>query len=641
MRPPRQTTLAALARLTVLGTLLGIVLDLRLGAAEKALFDRDIQPLLRTYCHECHGEKKQKAEVNLEAFTDEASVYRNPKLWENVLRQLEDREMPPKKKPQPSEAEFERLTGWVDVMLAGLDETKIGKNPGHVVIHRLNRTEYNNTVRDLFGVTNRPADSFPADGGGGGGFDNNADTLFVPPILMERYLAAASEVVDGASDERIFLKSPGWFTSERGAAQKILTHHALRAFRRPATDDELKRYLGLYDTGKKRGHPHDEAVRLALKALLVSPNFLFRSVEDRQTDAPFALNDWELASQLSYFLWSSMPDEALFKAAAAGKLTEPTELRKQIRRMVADPKSEALAENFTLQWLGVKNFRTSAPPNTRRFPEFTSSLQESMLREPVAFFQALLRDDASLLELLDADHTFANAELAKIYGLDGVTGSELRRVALPDRTRGGVLTMAVTLTHTSYPLRTSPVLRGKWVLEEILGTPPPPPPPLVQSLPTDDKPVDGLTLRQRLEKHRSDPNCASCHSKLDPLGFGLEQFDPIGRWRTTISDQPVDASGELPGGKTFDGIGGLKAILLEKREQFVRNLTERMLSYALGRGLEYYDAPSVRRISEAVAANHHSAATLVTEIALSYPFQHRKSEPKPAATASIETPARP
>lgn len=641
MRPFHQTSFAVLTRLIVLGTLLGVCSGSRSQAAERALFDRDIRPLLQTYCHECHGEKKQKAEVNLEAFTDEASVYRNPKLWENVLRQLQDREMPPKKKPQPTEEEFERLTGWVDVMLASLDETKIGLNPGHVVIHRLNRTEYNNTVRDLFGVTNRPADSFPADGGGGGGFDNNADTLFVPPILMERYLAAASEVVDSTPDDRLFVKRPGWFTSERGAAKKILAHHATRAFRRPVTDDETTRYLGLYDHAKKQGRPHADAVRLALKALLVSPNFLFRAVEDRQTDAPFALNDWELASQLSYFLWSSMPDEALFQAAAAGKLTDPQELRKQIRRMVADPKSEALAENFTLQWLGVKNFRTSAPPNTRRFPEFTPSLQESMLREPVLFFQALLRDDASLLELLDADHTFANAELAKIYGVEGVTGSELRRVALPDRTRGGVLTMAVTLTHTSYPLRTSPVLRGKWVLEEILGTPPPPPPPLVQSLPTDDKPVDGLTLRQRLEKHRSDPNCASCHSKLDPLGFGLEQFDPIGRWRTTISDQPVDASGELPGGKTFEGVGGLKTILLEKREQFVRNLTERMLAYALGRGLEYYDAPSIRRITEAVTANHYSAATLVSEIALSYPFQHRKSEPKTVAAISTGNPTRP
>ena len=611
------------------------------GWAEPARYDRDIQPLLKAYCYDCHGEKRQKGEVNLETFTDEASLYRNPKLWENVLRQMQDHEMPPKNKPQPSAEELERLTGWLDGMLAGLDETKIGKNPGHVVIHRLNRTEYNLTVRDLFGVTNRPADAFPADGGGGGGFDNNAETLFIPPILMERYLAAATEVLDAAPEERVFVAKPGWFTSERGAAKKIIAHHAFRAFRRPVEDTEIARYLGLYDGAKKRGESHADAVRLALKGLLVSPNFLFRSVEDRGTDQPFALNDWELASQLSYFLWSSMPDEELFKVAASGKLSRPEELRKQVRRMIADPKSSALAENFTLQWLGVKNFRNSAPPDGRRFPEFTPALTEAMLREPVEFFHALLRDDASLLQLLDATHTYANEDLAKIYGLEGVTGPELRRVALPDRTRGGVLTMAVTLTHTSYPLRTSPVLRGKWVLEEILGTPPPPPPPLVQSLPRDDKPVDGLTLRQRLEKHRSDPNCTSCHSKLDPLGFGLEQFDAIGRWRTSISDQPVDASGELPGGKKFDGVVGLKGILLEKREQFVRNLTERMLAYSLGRGLEYYDAPTLKRVTEAVAADDYSAATLVTEIALSYPFQHRKAEPKAVAVVSTPSPAQP
>jgi mono/diheme cytochrome c family protein len=639
MRAVFKQILVAVARLA-LGAMLWCG-SLRSAAAEPTGFVLDIRPLLKTYCQDCHGEKRQKGEVNLEAFTDEASLYRNPKLWETVLRQLRDGEMPPKKKPQPTPQEMDLLVHWVDGLLAGLDETKIVRNPGHVVLHRLNRTEYNNTVRDLFGVTNRPADAFPADGGGGGGFDNNADTLFLPPILMEQYLAAAAAALDSAADDKVFTAKPGWFTSERGAAQKIIARQAFRAFRRPVSDAETARYLGLYDAAKKRGEPHAAAVRLALSALLVSPNFLFRSIEDRSTDQPFALNDWELASELSYFLWSSMPDEELLKLAARGRLTQPDVLKRQVQRMIKDPRSGALAENFTLQWLGVKSFRTSAPPDPNRFPEFTPSLVEAMLREPVEFFHELLRDNGSLLELIDADHTFANAELAKIYGLPGVTGPEMRRVSLPDRTRGGVLTMAVSLTHTSYPLRTSPVLRGKWVLEEILGTPPPPPPPLVQSLPRDDKPVDGLTLRQRLEKHRSDANCASCHSKLDPLGFGLEQFDPVGRWRTTISDQPVDASGELPGGKKFEGVGGLKSILLEKQDQFVRNLTERMLSYALGRGLEFYDAPSIRRIAKSVAEEKFSASALVTEIVMSYPFKHRKSEPKTVAQVSTPSPDRP
>lgn len=603
------------------------------AANAEAEFARDIQPLLAKHCYECHGAKKQKGEVNLEPFTDAASIYRDPKLWETALRQLRDGEMPPESKPQPPADDRDRLIGWLDRQLAELDETKIPKNPGHVVLHRLNRAEYNNTVRDLFGVTNKPADAFPPDGGGGGGFDNNADTLFLPPILLERYLAAAGDVMTAAPSNHVFVARPGWFTTERGAAKKILAHHARRAFREIVPNTDLARYLALYDTAKSRGEPHAEAVRTMLRALLVSPRFLFRAVADRGTSEPFALNDWEIASQLSYFLWSSTPDDTLLNLAESGRLRRPEVLRAQVRRMIADPKSSALAENFTLQWLGVKNFRTSAQPDAGRYPEYTPALVEAMLREPVEFFHALLREDASLLRLIDADYTFANADLAKLYGITGVEGAALRKVALPDRTRGGVLTMAVTLTHTSYPLRTSPVLRGKWVLEEILGTPPPPPPPLVASLPRDDGVVDGLTLRQRLEKHRSDPNCASCHSKLDPLGFGLEQFDAIGRWRTAISGQPVDASGELPGGQRFEGVAGLKQVLLDRRELFLQNLAERMLSYALGRGLEYYDAPTVKKLTQSLAAQNHSAATLVTEIALSYPFLHRVAEPKTIAQA--------
>ena len=590
-------------------------------------FSKDIQPLLMTYCHDCHGEKKQKAEVDLSKFPDEASFYRDPKLWEKVYEQIHTGEMPPKNKKQPTPEEKDRLESWIKAALAGIDDTKIEKNPGYVVSHRLNRVEYNNTVRDLFGVTNRPADKFPSDGGGGGGFDNNADTLFIPPILMERYLAAGSEILDAAASNRVFIAQPGFFTGKRATARKIIEHHAFRAFRRPVLKEETERFLKLYDQELALGEPHEEAVKLALKGLLVSPNFLFRTVENRESVQPFKLNDWEIATRLSYFLWSTMPDDELFALAKAGKLSDPKVVALQTKRMLADARASALSENFTQQWLGLRTFKTSAQPDLRRFPEFTPALAESMPQEPVKFFHGLLSDNASLLKLIDADYTYANEELAKIYGIEGVTGSEFRRVSLPDRNRGGVLGMAAILTKTSYPLRTSPVLRGKWVLEEILGTPPPPPPPIVQSLPHDDKKTGGLTLRQRLEQHRSKPECASCHSKLDPLGFGLESFDAIGRWRTKIAGDPVDASGTLPGGRTFTGPVELKGILLERREQFMKNLTERMLAYALGRGLEFYDTPTVRKITDALAQDDFKAQRLVTEVVMSYPFQNRKTPP--------------
>ena len=612
----------SLGRLVCTLGLMFLGLSSRAAAAD---FAKDIQPLLKTYCYDCHGEKRQKGEVDLSKFPNEAAFYRNPKLWEKVHEQIHLGEMPPKNKKQLSAEEKDRMETWIKRTLAGIDDTKIEKNPGYVVSHRLNRAEYNNTVRDLFGVTNRPADKFPSDGGGGGGFDNNADTLFIPPILMERYLAAASEVLDAAPSNRIFIARPGFFTGKRAAARKIIEHHALRAFRRPVARDETDRFLRLYDQELALGESHEAAVKLALKGILVSPNFLFRTVDNRNTSQPFKLGDWEIATRLSYFLWSTMPDDELFAVARSGKLSDPKVVAAQAKRMMADAKASALSENFTQQWLGLRTFKTSAQPDPRRFSEFTPALAEAMPQEPVQFFHSLLSDNGSLLQLIDADYTYANEDLAKIYGIPGVTGSEFRRVSLTDRNRGGVLGMAAILTKTSYPLRTSPVLRGKWVLEEILGTPPPPPPPIVTSLPHDDKKTDGMTLRQRLEKHRSKAECTSCHSKLDPLGFGLESFDAIGRWRTSIAGEPVDASGTLPGGRTFSGPVELKGILLERREQFMRNLTERMLSYALGRGLEFYDTPTVRKITEALAKDEFKAQTLVTEVVMSYPFQNRKA----------------
>jgi hypothetical protein len=598
------------------------------------VFVRDVQPLLKAHCLECHRGAKAKGGVNLTTFTNTASLHANPKLWENVVRQIEERQMPPKEEEQPAEAARLKLTDTLTQLLDNPAPEFVIRDPGAKIIHRLNRTEYNHTVRELLGVDTRPADKFPVDGGGGGGFDNNADTLFVPPILMEKYLAAADEVLAAAMPERLFPVRPVWYRRERAVAADNVGWFARRAFRRPVEADEVERLLRLYDSARAEQKPFELAVKLAYKAALVSPSFLFRSEREREGDKPWRLSDHELAARLSYFLWSSMPDDELFRLADQQRLSDPAVLEAQVKRMLHDPKARALAENFTSQWLGTKTLHTTVNPDRLKFPKFTETLRDAMAAEPIEFFASLLAEDASLLRLLDADYTFANAELAGLYGLTNVTATNLVRVALPDRTRGGITGMAAVLTQTSYPLRTSPVLRGKWILEEVLGTPAPPPPPLVATLPPDDKVKAGLTFRQRLEKHRQDKNCAACHDRLDPLGFALENFDAIGRWRTQLDGQPVDASGKLSNGDEVNGPAQLKDALIKRKQLFLRHLTEKMLAYALGRGLEHYDVPAVKEIADRVARSDHRATSLIIEVAKSYPFQWRRGETPGSGTVA-------
>ncbi|MEO6183138.1 MAG: DUF1592 domain-containing protein [Verrucomicrobiota bacterium] len=605
---------------------------LGLGHAAETTFEGDIRPVLEKHCFNCHGPKKAKADVNLSLFTDGASMQRDPDLWLKVMSQLRERIMPPKGKPQPSFDERERVVQWIEQTLDNLDASQIARDPGRKVIHRLNRLEYNNTISDLLGVDTNPADKFPADGGGGGGFDNNADTLFIPPILMEKYLTAADEILALANLKTLFPFRPGVFTSDRSAARKNLEIFLPRAFRRPVTREDIDPLVALFDRSQQTGAIYEDALKMAIKAVLVSPNFLFRVEMEPGSEEPYPLKDYELATRLSYFLWSSMPDEKLFKLAGEKRLRQPKILEAQVRRMLQDAKAGSLAENFTGQWLGVRRLETTVQPDPNRFPSYTPALRKAMQTEPSEFFLSLLREDTSLLKLLDADYTFANEDLAKHYGITGVVGNKMQRVSLNDANRGGVLAMAGVLTLTSYPLRTSPVLRGRWVLDEILGTPPPPPPPLVPSLPPDDKSKEGLTLRQQLEKHRSKAECVACHQRMDPLGFGLENFDAIGRWRTELGGEPVDANGVLTTGEKFQGPAELKKILLSKKETFIRNVTERMLAYALGRGLEFRDRPAVKQIMAALAQDDYLSSTLILEIAKSYPFQYRRgsqTETKP------------
>jgi hypothetical protein len=393
------------------------------------------------------------------------------------------------------------------------------------------------------------------------------------------------------------------------------------------TARELGQLLDLVDLTRKHGDSFEEGIATALQAVLVSPSFLFRIEVDRQaprgrSSAP--VSDCELASRLSYFLWSSTPDAVLLDAARQGTLRQPAVIEAQVRRMLGDPKSSALVEEFAGQWLQFKNMDV-ARPDLQRFPMFDDQLRVSMRRETTMFVESIVRQDGSVLALLDANYTFLNERLARFYGVEGVSGPEFRRVDMTNSRRGGgILAHASILTVSSYSTRTSPVLRGKWILENLLNAPPPPPPPNVPPL-DEAKAGQTGTLREQMEQHRRNPACSSCHSRMDPLGFGLENFNAIGAWRTEEGKFPVDASGTLPDGRSFQTPAELKALLTADRDAFVRGLTERLLTYALGRGLERFDRPVVAGIAARLPARDYRFSELVLGVVNSLPFQQRRT----------------
>jgi hypothetical protein len=369
-------------------------------------------------------------------------------------------------------------------------------------------------------------------------------------------------------------------------------------------------------------------LKVPLKAVLVSPHFLFKIEVDREPNnatAVHAVNDFELATRLSYFLWGSMPDEELFRLAEQGKLRQPGVLEGQVRRMLKSPKVRALTENFASQWLQLRTLQT-AIPDRETYPAYDSTMRNYMLRETEMFFEHIVQEDRSVLEFLDADYSFLNGPLARFYGISGVSGLDFRKVPLTDKNRGGVITQASVLTLTSNPTRTSPVKRGKWILENVLGTPPPPPPPDVPDLPNEKHAADAASLRQRMEEHRKNAVCASCHQRMDPLGFGLENFDGIGKWRTTDGKFKIDPAGELPDGASFAGPADLRKLLLGKADLFRRCLAEKMLTYALGRGLEYYDKCAVDELVKALQSHNDRFSALVIAVANSEPFQKRRGQ---------------
>jgi mono/diheme cytochrome c family protein len=432
---------------------------------------------------------------------------------------------------------------------------------------------------------------------------------------------------DTSSRRKIFVCRPTTAAAEEPCARRILSSLARRAYRRPITEKDVAALMTFYAKGRVGGS-FETGIQVALERLLASPDYLFRFQKDApgHNGHPYRISDVDLASRLSFFLWSSIPDDRLLDVAAKGLLRDPKVLDQEVRRMLADPKAEAFVENFAGQWLRLRAI-PGVDRNPQMFPDFDDNLRQAMRRETELFFGSVVHEDRSALDLVNADYTYLNERLAKHYGISNVYGSQFRRVPVTDQNRRGLLGHASILTVTAQANRTSPVARGKWILENLLGAPPPAPPPNVPLLEETD--VKG-TLRVRMEAHRKNPVCASCHTMMDPLGFAMENYDPLGQWRTTDEGLPVDATGAMPDGAKFDGVSGLRQALLARPDVFIETLTDKLMIYALGRGTEYYDAPAIRQIARDAAKHNYKFSRVILGIVNSMPFQMRA----PAAAAN-------
>jgi mono/diheme cytochrome c family protein len=767
-------------------------------AAPASSFEKDVLPLIQKNCVSCHGADSPAADIKLVGFKTGTEALKARALWEKVAANVSLKHMPPAGSPMPTQAERDKLVGWIESTLSKADCEL--KDPGRVTMRRLNRAEYNNTVRDLLGVDINPAEDFPSDDVGYG-FDNIGDVLSISPLHMEKYLAAARKVAQAtviAPEDRIAVRgakfdasklqgdggdygptngrllfsngavgaeydfpaageydifldafeqhagpkdesarvalqlggkvvrnfqvrareaNPGHYPTRvtiakpgkqrvavaflndyyddknpdpklRGdrnlvvqsievvpqgltvaapkepplsqrrlvkaypasdtevardaATRQVVTPFLPRAWRRPVTKDEVDRIVRIAALGRRNGGSYEKGLQVALQASLASPNFLFRVETNAANTNPKVtrqpLNDYELATRLSYFLWSSMPDEQLLALAAEGRLKNPTVLVAQAQRMLKDPRARALTDNFGAQWLNLRKIN-NVTPDQGRFKDFNEPMRVAMRTETELYFNGIVQENRSILEFLDSNYTYLNENLARHYGNTEIKGPDFRRVVLKSGRRGGVLTQASILTLTSNPTRTSPVKRGKWVLENILGTPPPPPPPGVAEIPEDKKgETSGATLRQKMEKHRENPACASCHQRMDPIGFGLENFDAVGAWRDVDGGAALDVSGELPDGAKFNGPIGLKKYLSTKKTQFTRTFTERLLTYALGRGVESTDRCNLDTMAATVAKEQYKFSSVVAAIVTSEPFRLRHADtpvptPKPTPGA--------
>ncbi|WP_310820688.1 DUF1592 domain-containing protein [Stratiformator vulcanicus] len=468
-------------------------------------------------------------------------------------------------------------------------------------------------------------------------------TLAVDRFELTGPVTAPGVDADPAAHARVFIAEPGNGKSARQAAQEIITKFGLRAYRRPIEQDELERFLSLFDIAQQRGASFEKSVKLMLKAAMISPSFLFRIERDRGPSGEFAVyavDDYELASRLSYFLWSTMPDDELFQLAGEGRLSQPDVLDAQIKRMLEDERAKALVEDFFVQWLHLEELET-ALPSEEHFPEFNGTMRSSMRGEVTAMFDHLIESGGSVLDLIDADYTFVDRELRGLYRMDGHDQrGQYKKVNIDKRRnpeRGGLLGMGGILAMTSHVARNSPTMRGKWVLDKMLGDPPPPPPANVEQIEEDDEKAVARTFRELLAQHASQSSsCGGCHKKMDPLGFALDNFNPIGRWQRDRSGEPIDSKGVLPDGRVVNGAVELKQLLMTEKDQFTRNLIEQMMIYALGRDVAFYDRPSLASIHNAMQSDDYSITQMIAGVAKSYPFRNRKnSDADTAASVAL------
>jgi cytochrome c5 len=649
------------------------------GAAK---FHKTVKPILTEYCANCHNSNLKKGGIAFDP-DDAKPLLADKTLWLKVFKMLRAEMMPPRGKSHPSAEQVERVVSWIKYSAFAIDPKD--PDPGRVTLRRLNRTEYRNTIRDLMGVDFNATGEFPADDTGYG-FDTIGDVLTLSPLLLEKYIAAAkvivAQAVQPANYKRFFPGPiPDTQTERRAYAFKVLEAFASRAYRRPVDRETVDRLVQLVETAAARpGRTFEAGMAQAMTVVLASPRFLFREEETlpNSTDRYPLLDEYALASRLSYFLWSSMPDEELLRLAAQNKLRQ--NLSVQVSRMLADKRSSEFIRNFAGQWLQSRSidsvnvnpfavlsreqprdpkaeearlrFRTLVRKpreelteaekkeldqlrstffsRFRRFRQFalTGDLRRAMRQETEMSFAYVVQNDRSLLELLDANYTFLNERLAKYYEIEGVSGEQMRKVNLPTGSpRGGILTQATFLLITSNPDRTSPVKRGLFILDNILGTPPPPPPPDIAPLEQAAEKVKGKppTLREMLVVHRSKALCNSCHNRMDPLGLAFENFNALGRWRDKELNQPIEASGQLLTGESFQNVQELKRILTTSRRlDFYRCAAEKMLIYALGRGLEPYDMHTVDELVAKLEAAQGRPSVLIRGILSSPAFQRRR-----------------
>jgi hypothetical protein len=603
--------------------------------ARSQSFDHS-QAFLKKYCENCH-QGKGTGGFSLQSVGTAATLRTRAQKWTSASLRVRNGDMPPKGSPAPSLDEREEFFRWVDAAVLA-EACASGPTPGPALMRRLNRDEYAATIGDLLETRLDLARFLPVDAAGGEGFDNAAETLFLSPIHSEKYLDAAKFVLQFAStDARArahFLSvRPGPGVLPDAAALRNLEIFLPRAFRRPVTEAEIAPYLDLFRAAARMGEPFDSAMLFAVRGVLISPRFLFLAEPPNPGTEMRPLNQYSLASRLSYFLWGSMPDELLFDIAAAGKLGDPEVLRSQVGRLLRHPKSFEFAERFVEQWLHTRELGGEKAPDAELFPEYhkDEDIRSDIRYQPVFFFREIFAKRHSVLNFLDSHFTIATRRLANLYQMKverSVTQQPVRVELAEGSNRGGLLGMAAVMAVSSHPYRTSPVLRGAWVLDAILGTPPLPPPPNVPPLEDDRNAAAPKSVRERLSRHRENPQCAGCHNRIDPIGFALDNYDVIGRWRTEEGGKPIDASGELPDGTRIDGPWELRALLMQRKDLFVRNLTTKLLGYALGRGLTLQDACTVNSIVAEVRANDYDAQTLIEAIVLSAPFRYQAGSPK-------------